>query len=212
MLGALCLGAGVLAEAERLTVKEQARPYDLFLPEEVEQTVSAKRFVAFRSGRGLWVELPGRPLRPLGDIVNLPSGFDWYQHACAAGDRLVVSVSRYDEEQRLREERSDPGEFREGPAPAGYLVVDFRKPRVTYLKSLTVTARPFGEGEEEVTLGMQSCLWDGRRLYVGDYGARARVDLEAGSVEILEEDEFGDLGDGSGLLRVAGPWSQRPAE
>lgn len=38
---------------------------------------------------------------------------------------------------------------------------------------------------------MQSCVWDGRRLYVGDYGALARVDLDAGSVELLEEDELG---------------------
>lgn len=187
----------------RLTVEEKTRPFDFLLAERIEQIVPARGFVAFRSGRTLWIKLAGRPVRTLDQLADLPSGFDWYENACAAGDRLVVAVSRYPEEQRLREERSGPGEFREGPRPAGYLVIDLRSPRVTLLERFRVTSRPPLPRELEsvpleelglashVTLGMQSCAWDGRSLFVGDSGTLARIDLAAGTADLLEEDLLG---------------------
>jgi hypothetical protein len=205
----------------RLTIQEKTRPFDFLLGEKIDQIVPARDFVAFRSGRELWVKMENRPVRTLDQLVDLPSGFDWYEHACAAGDRLVVAVSRYPEEQRLQEELSEIGEFRAGPESAGFLVVHLgRKPRATFLESLEVVSRPPlqpGEIEEpmpEVTLGMQSCAWDGDHLYVGDYGVLARVDLEAGTADLLEEDMLGVnrpalVKDGDGLWYAAfmdSPW------
>ena len=185
----------------RLTVKEKTRPFNLLLTEKIDQIVTAKRFVAFRAGRGLWVKLEDKPIRRLEQLVDLPSGFDWYEHACAAGDRLVVAVSVYPEEQRLHEEEVGMGGFRPGPQEAGFLVVDLRRqPSVRFLQSFRVTSRPepgLGEMDEpivpdpEVKLGMQSCAWDGDHLYVGDFGALARVDLDAGTADLLEEDMLG---------------------
>ena len=207
LLALPALGAGDSAPAAdqpfrvqevRLTVKEETRPFDLLLTEKIDQIVTAKRFVAFRSGRGVWVKLEDTPIRRLEQLVELPSGFDWYEHACAAGDRLVVAVSVYPEDQRLREEETGMGGFRPGPQEVGFLVVDLRRrPGVRLLRTLHVTSRPDpGLGEEnepivpdpDVTLGMQSCVWDGDDLYVGDYGALARVDLDAGTADLLEED------------------------
>ncbi len=185
----------------RLTVKEKTRPFDFLLGEKIDQIIPARQFVAFRSGRELWVKMEDRPVRTLEQLVDLPSGFDWYEHACAAGDRLVVSVSRYPEEQRLEEEQSADGEFRAGPDAVGLLVVDLRRqPRAKLIERFRVTSRPEpGQGEmnepivpdSEVTLGMQSCAWDGDDLYIGDYGALARVDLDAGTADLLEEDMLG---------------------
>jgi len=205
----------------RLTVQEKTRPFDFLLGEKIDQIVPARDFVAFRSGRELWVKMENRPVRTLDQLVDLPSGFDWYEHACAAGDRLVVAVSRYPEGQRIQEELSEIGEFRAGPEAAGFLVVDLgRKPRATFLESFRVASRPPlqpGEIEEplsELTLGMQSCAWDGDHLYVGDYGTLARVDLEAGTADLLEEDMLGVnrpalVKDGDGLWYAAfmdSPW------
>lgn len=171
----------------RLAVKEKTRPFDLLLTEKIDQIVAARKFVAFRSGRELWVKLEDRPVRRLEQLVDLPSGFDWYEHACAAGDRLVVAVSLYPEEQRQRELQSAVGEFRGGPEEVGFVVVDFkRQPRVRFLQSFRVTSHP----SPGVTLGMQSCAWDGDHLYVGDYDHLARVDLDAGTADLLEEDEM----------------------
>ena len=206
----------------RLAVEEKTRPFDFLLGERIDQIVPARSFVAFRSGREIWVKREGRPVRTLDQLVDLPAGFDWYEHACAADDRLVVAVSRYPEEQRLQEELSADGEFRAGPEAAGFLVVDLgRRPRATFLRSFQVVSRPpLQEGEiaeplaPEVTLGMQSCAWDGDDLYVGDYGTLARIDLEAGTADLLEEDMLGVnrpalVKDGDGLWYAAfldSPW------
>src|SRR5687768_16006023 len=61
----------------RLTVQEKTRPFDFLLGEKIDQIVPTRQFVAFRSGRELWVKMEDRPVRTLDQLVDLPFGFDW---------------------------------------------------------------------------------------------------------------------------------------
>lgn len=184
----------------QLAVEHRQVASEVLLPEEILEIVSGPRFAAFRSDRGVWIKLKDQPLRPLSKLVELPQGFDWYELLCVAGDQLVIALSQYPEERRRAEDESAIGEFRTGPHAVGYLVVDFHPLRSTFLDRLKITSRPRPEeGSEEdgaspdtlpseTTLGMQSCYWDGKSLYIGDFGSLARVDLKARTVDLLEED------------------------
>lgn len=181
-----------------LKVKHQNLSFRKLLSEPTYQIVSTQKFIVFNTHRKIWIKLPGGQLQMLSDLVQFPQECNWFQSICAIGDRFVIAVSNYTEERRQKDLATSRGGYREGPRAVGIMVVDLNPPKSKLIKEFKVVKRgPSALNishdtmiPDSITLGMQSCFWDGKNLYFGDYGCLAQVFLDVEEATPLEYDEM----------------------
>ena len=186
-----------------LLVTRQYVLFKTFLPSPIRFIVTAREFAAFVSNREVWIKTRGRDLVELSKVVTLPKGFDWYQSASLAGDKLVLGVGNYTEDRRQKDMKASRGEYVEGPREAGILIVQLNPLKATFVPEFKVVVKPVlpplppgtpveAQGmflaPDLLTPSVQSFLWDGKDLYVGGYGQLAKLNLDKKTAEILEYD------------------------
>jgi hypothetical protein len=170
--------------------------FDKILSSPVSQIITNQRFAVLLSARSAWImRAAGKPV-PLGEFAALPPGFDWYERGCVAGNRIAIGVANYSKKQEQEDESKQRGDFVMGPEPAGVLVVNLDTPSITLVAKYRVISRPPGTSLEDVpkviTPGLESCLWSGSGLYVGDFGHLFLLDLSNRTAEVIQFD--GPLG------------------
>lgn len=176
-----------------LSVEHKSVRFKKLIPEFVQKIIATRQYAAFVSNRNVQVKFHSRKPVPLSKLVDLPRGFDWYDTACAAGDKLLVSVGNYSEEQRQKDLRTDRGGYVEGPRPVGMLVVEFDPPAaslITLMNASGTSANSKGSSQPEaIRPRFQSCFSYGKDVYMGAYGYLARMNLESMTVQLLEFDD-----------------------
>ncbi|GEM_PF-5872400 len=156
------------------------------------EIVANRNIALINGGRSLWqARANGNKLeeRPVSGFAN---GAAWYGPMCAMRDGFVIAVQHYPEAQRVKEDGTPRGGFRAGPAPRGFVILRPTSPD-RYLGALRVTSRPLHSAEDTgsnlYSEHVQSCAWDGRAMVLGSYGSLGKADFDAGSIELIDEDE-----------------------
>lgn len=179
-----------------LKVKHQNVSFKRLLSGPVYQIVSTPKFMAFNSNRNIWIKRSGENLKLLSDLVDVPQDCDWYQFMCFADNKLVISAGNYSEEQRKKDSEASLGGYIAGPRAEGIMIVEVNPPKSKFVKEFKVVKNPTSASKnlseipvpETIVLGMQSCLWDGENLYIGNHGFLTEVFLDANEAKLIEYD------------------------
>jgi hypothetical protein len=179
-----------------LNVEHRYVQYKKLLSEPVYQIVSTPKFMAFNSNRKIWIKRSGENLKLLSDLVDVPQDCDWYQFMCFADNKLVISAGNYSEEQREKDSEASLGGYIAGPRAEGIMIVEVNPPKLKFVKEFKVVKSPTSASKnlseipvpETIVLGMQSCLWDGENLYIGNHGFLTEVFLDANEAKLIEYD------------------------
>jgi len=179
-----------------LKVKHQNVSFKRLLSEPVYQIVSTPKFMAFNSNRKIWIKRSGEKLTNLSDLISLSQECDWFQFMCAAGNKLIIAAGNYSEEQCKKDSEASLGGYIAGPRAEGIMIVEVNPPKLKFVKEFKVVKNPTSASKnlseipvpETIVLGMQSCLWDGENLYIGNHGFLTEVFLDANEVKLIEYD------------------------
>jgi hypothetical protein len=173
--------------------------HSVVLGEPVVKSAIAKDYAVFASNRSLWVTRDGKKFSTV-DIKYGNKDDIWLGGLCVAGRKIVIAVSLYPEEQRQKELASALGAFRRGPQALGFMIFDGHSSRLVSNFKVTAASRQVhqdykamsADGKyslpESVVPYIQSCQWDGRHLWIGDYGSLLKINLENDTAILVEND------------------------
>lgn len=186
-----------LSEVPAIAFQVSTQPVDLIRLSDfgAHEVVATKKIALINNGRNIWLFSGNKNKLEKKSFADLPREANWYGPVCVGGDRFVIAVQDYPEEQREKDSLAPRGSFVEGPSSPGFLLLSPSKAD-RYVPSLTVVSRPpqeFSPNTEDPENALfsddvQSCAWDGTSLFIGSYGSVGKANFATGNIELIEED------------------------
>ena len=173
--------------------------HSVVLAEPVVKSAATRNYAVFASNRSIWLTEDGKKFSTV-EITEDYKDDIWLGDLCVAGDRVVIAVSLYPEDQRQKELASALGAFRRGPQALGVLIFDGSTTRMISKFKVSGASRQVHDDykamsadrkyslPETVVPYIQSCHWDGKHLWIGDYGRLVKIDLEKDTAFLVEND------------------------
>ncbi|MFA6464441.1 MAG: hypothetical protein WCT30_01715 [Desulfurivibrionaceae bacterium] len=202
-LGLMLLLAPTFAKGENLSdvpaiiFQVSTQPVDLIRLSDfgAHEVVATKKIALINDGRNICFFRGNKNTLEKKAFADLPREANWYGPVCAMGERFVIAVQDYPEEQLEKDSNAPRGSFVEGPTSPGFVLLSPAKAD-RYVPSLTVVSRPpqdFTPNTEDPENALfsddvQSCAWDGTSLFIGSYGSVGKTNFAAGTIDLIEED------------------------
>ena len=168
----------------------------VLISDSIINSAVAREFAVFASHRKVWILSKTGKIYFINPQRFLPHRFDWFDSICNAGDRIVISVSRYPEEQQQKESNKPMDSVHAGAKPAGLVIVSgkgvsfIEKFNVVYVGNVLrkVGKDQFSQLPSQTIPSIQSCFWNGKSLLIGSLGLEAVLDIKKRRAEVLDYD------------------------
>lgn len=194
--------ASYTVETVPLQVTRKPVTGQILLRQSIVSLAATSELAALTDNHSIWTMRRRFKPVPLAMGNILPTGVNWFDIGCAAGEQVVVSAARYSTQRREADKATARGGYVEGPQAAGILLISVTG--VTPISTFKIVLYPDGHTEppdserdspaslhspHTLSPWIQTCAWDGQELVAGGYGFLAQLNLKSHEAKLLEYED-----------------------